>query len=205
MIPLIELAAVASSALYGVLRGLRCGFDAVGLVSVSAATAFGGGTLLDLFLGRRPLFWIEYEYLLWVVIGLALVGAVLPRSVARVERLLVYPDAIGLGLFSVAGTAVALQEGMSPLIATLMGVVTGTFGGVICDIICNETPTLFRPSPLCATCALLGSLTYLGTLEAGLPTPAAQGVAIVIAAVFRIVAVLRNWTLPTKAIAKPIG
>lgn len=201
MIPLIELAAVAVSALYGVLRGLRSGFDAVGLVCVAAAAAFGGGTLRDLFLGRRPLFWIEYEYLLWIVIGLALLGAFIPQRIARVERLLIYPDAIGLGLFSVAGTAVALQEGMSPLLAIIMGVITGTFGGVVCDVICNETPTLFRTSPLCATCALVGSVLYLASLGAGLPTSAAQGIAIVAAAVLRLIAVFRNWTLPTRAIS----
>lgn len=198
MIPAIELAAVVAMALYGILRGLRAGFDVVGLVSLSAAVAFGGGTLRDLFLDRRPLFWVEREELLWIVLGLSLVGAVLPRLVVKVERLLLLPDALGLGLFSVAGTAVAIDAGMTPLIAVVMGVVTGTFGGVICDIICNETPSLFRNSPLQATCALLGAVGYLIAAEFSPVEWVPQAIGIVAASLLRIVAVWRNWQLPIR-------
>jgi uncharacterized membrane protein YeiH len=204
MIPSIELAAVAASALYGTLRGLRNGFDIVGLLSVAAAAAFGGGTLRDLFLDRTPLFWVEHEYLLWVAFGLAAVGAVAPRMVARIEPYLVWPDALGLGLFSVAGAAVAVEAGMSPLIAAVMGVLTGTFGSVICDIICNETPNLFRTSPLCATCALLGAIVYLAGDALGVPSAISQPTAIAAAAMLRLVAVWRNWTVPVRSLA-PVG
>ncbi|TWT94827.1 hypothetical protein Pla108_36780 [Botrimarina colliarenosi] len=201
MIPTIELAAVAASALYGILRGVRNGFDVVGIFSVAAATAFGGGTLRDLFLDRRPLFWVERESLLWMVLGLSVIGAIVPRRLARIEPLLIWPDAIGLGLFSVAGTAVALQSGMTPLIAAVMGVITGTFGGVICDVIFNETPSLFRTTPLCATCALLGSVVYLAMAALEVPVTVSQPVATAAAATLRLVAVWRNWTLPVRSIA----
>lgn len=200
MIPTIELLAVTATAMYGVLRGLRSGFDLVGLVSVAAAAAFGGGTLRDLLLDRRPLFWVEQEHLLWVVMGLSAVGAVAPRRVARVERLLVFPDAIGLGLFSIAGTAVAVESGMSPLVSIVMGVITGTFGGVICDVICNETPTLFRASPLCATCALLGAVIFLVCESQGLPNVIAQWSGVASAALLRVVSVRRNWVLPSRTL-----
>lgn len=201
MIPFLEFAAVAASALYGILRGLRDGFDIVGLLSVSAAAAFGGGTLRDLFLDRRPLFWVEHEYLLWVVFGLAAASAVAPRLVVRIEPWLVWPDAIGLGLFSVAGAAVAIEAGMSPLIAAVMGVVTGTFGSVICDVICNETPNLFRTSPLCATCAFLGAVVYLIAEALGIPAAVSQPLATAAAAALRLVAVWRNWILPVRLLS----
>ncbi|QDV75657.1 trimeric intracellular cation channel family protein [Botrimarina mediterranea] len=198
MIPTIELAAVAASALYGILRGLRDGFDIVGLLCVGAATAFGGGTLRDLFLDRTPLFWVEHEYLLWVVFGLAAVSAVTPRMVARIEPYLIWPDALGLGLFSVAGAAVAVNEGMSPLIAAVMGVITGTFGSVICDVICNETPNIFRTSPLCATCALLGAIVYLTGESLAIPATISQPLAITAAATLRLLAVWRKWIVPVR-------
>lgn len=198
MIPTIEFAAVVASALYGILRGLRAGFDLVGLVSVSAAVAFGGGTLRDLFLDRRPLFWVEREELLWVVFGLSLVGACVPRIVVRVERFLLLPDALGLGLFSVAGTAVAVDSGMPPLVAVVMGVITGTFGGVICDIICNEPPSLFHNSPLQATCALLGATSYLIAAEWSQVEWLPQAIGIFAASLLRVLAVWRNWQLPVR-------
>lgn len=200
MIPTIELLAVTAFAIYGVLRGLRCGFDLVGLVSVAAATAFGGGTLRDLLLDRRPLFWVDQEHLLWVVIGASIVGAIIPRRIAKIEPLLVFPDALGLGLFSVAGTAVAVEAGMSPLISIVMGVVTGTFGGVICDVICNETPTLFRTTPLCATCSLLGAIIYLVLGPIGAPPVVAEWTAIAAAALLRLLAVWKNWVLPSRTL-----
>jgi len=199
VIPAIELAAVIASGTFGVLRGLRAGFDLVGLLSLAAAAAFGGGTLRDLFLDRRPLFWVEREELLWVVFGLSLIGGLAPRWIARTERFLLWPDALGLGLFSVAGTAVAVDAGMSPVIAAVMGVVTGTFGGVICDVVCNETPSLFRSSPLEATCALLGAVVYLAidALTAVFWAPQAAGIAA--ASALRLVAVWRDWRLPVRS------
>ena len=202
MDPAIEFIAVAASALYGILRGLRCNFDIVGLLSVAAATAFGGGTLRDVFLDRTPLFWIEKEYLLWVALGLAAVSAVAPRKIARIEPWLVWPDALGLGFFTVAGAVVALDAGMTPLVAAVMGVITGTFGSVICDVICNETPNLFRTSPLCATCALLGAIVYLTGHAVGVPAAVSQPSAIAAAATLRILAVWRNWTVPVRSLAQ---
>jgi len=204
MNPTIEFVAVAASALYGILRGLRCGFDIVGLLSVAAAAAFGGGTLRDLFLDRTPLFWIEKEYLLWVALGLAAVSAVAPRMLARIEPWLVWPDALGLGFFSVAGVVVAVDAGMTPLVAAVMGVVTGTFGSVICDVICNETPNIFRTSPLCATCALLGAIVYLAGDALGVPAAVSQPLAIATAATLRLLAVWRNWTVPVRSLS-PVG
>lgn len=203
MVPIIELAAVAASALYGVLRGAREGFDIVGLFALASATAFGGGTLRDLFLDRQPLFWIEKEYYLWLVLALACLGAVTPRSIARIQGLLTVPDALGLGLFSVAGASVAVASGMSPLIAVVMGVVTGTAGGVICDVICNQTPTLFRSSPLCATCAALGAIVYVTVVAVGGPVPVAQWSGVATATVLRLLAVWRDWRLPVRKWLEP--
>ena len=81
--------------------------------------SFGGGTLRDVLLDRRPLFWMEHEHYAWIAFGLALVGSVLPRLPRGLQRWLHLPDALGLGLFSVVGAGVALASGTSMFIASL--------------------------------------------------------------------------------------
>ena len=195
---IIETAAVVAFAIYGVLRGLRKGFDAVGLTSVAFAVAFGGGTLRDLLIDRRPLFWVANEHYVWIVVGVAFAGATFPRQLFRFERYLAIPDALGLGLFSIVGTKFAIDAGMSPVLAVLLGVITGTFGGVIGDLIYNETPSLFRQSPLYATCSLAGASFYLAFHATGVPDWLAQSAGVSITFALRMLALRYSLCLPTR-------
>ena len=153
---LIELLAVISNAIFGVLLARRHQMDFVGVCSLAMIVAFGGGTLRDLFLDRHPLFWIKEAHYPVVVFAIALVSSLLPRIPEKLERFLCIPDALGLGLFSVVGASAALENGTSLFNAALLGVVTGTFGGVMADVVCNRVPSLFRPAPLYATCSFAG-------------------------------------------------
>ena len=75
--------------------------------------------------------------------------------------LLALLDALGLGLFSAVGTSIALSSGVFWFNAVLIGMITGVFGGVLRDIICNEVPVLFKQSQLYATCSFIGSLIFV--------------------------------------------
>jgi len=198
MLDAIELAAVVVSAIYGVLRAARKGLDVVGVIVLAMVVAFGGGTLRDLFLGRRPLFWIEHDHYLVIVFVIGLIGALIPTRLAKVEKLLTLPDAMGLGLFSVVGAAFAIESGASFPVASLMGVVTGTFGGVVGDIICNEIPSLFRTSPLYATCSFIGAWLYLLVGLTAAPESVAVTVGIVATVALRLAAVRWNVSIPAR-------
>ena len=196
MIPLIEFTAVVVCALYGILRAGRKQLDFVGVAAVAFAVAFGGGTLRDLFLDRHPLFWIaNAHYPVWVFF-IALFGSLVPRVVARFEKYLVLPDALGLGLFSIVGTAYALESNTSWFVASLLGVITGTAGGVIADVLCNEIPSLFRVSPLYATCSFFGSWVYILSAALGLPPVLHTGAGIAATVALRLLAVRFNISLP---------
>lgn len=173
--------------------------DPVGTLATAMIVSFGGGTLRDLFLDRHPLFWIEREEYVAVVLGIAAVGVLLPRWAERSERWLTAPDALGLGLFAVSGTAIARQEGAGPLVSALLGVVTGTFGGVIGDVVCNRVPSLFRPAPLYATCAFVGAWCLLIPVRLGADPRAVQPFAVAATVLLRLIAVRRGWSM------KPIG
>jgi len=193
---IIELSAVVASAIYGVLLARRHKMDFVGVFSLALVVAFGGGTLRDLFLDRHPLFWIREHHYPIIVLMIAFVTSVMPRIPRRIESILLFPDAIGLGLFTVSGTHAALESGTSHFIAALLGAVTGTFGGVIGDVICNRVPSLFRPAPLFATCSFTGAWIYIFLSSLPTTTSYAAPTAISFIVIFRLASLRYKWFLP---------
>jgi uncharacterized membrane protein YeiH len=154
----IEAVAIVAFALSGILAGARKHLDAVGVCVVAGLAAFGGGTLRDILLDRRPFFWVAHAGWLWALIALA-IGAMLfmrTRHLEPTERAMQWPDALGLGLFTASGTQIALAASLPPTVAVLMGVVTAVFGGVLRDIVCNEIPSAFRDHRPYAVCAFAG-------------------------------------------------
>ena len=154
----IEAAATLAFALSGLIEAARKRLDAVGVCVVAGLAAFGGGTLRDVLLDRRPFFWVQHAAWLWVLLALC-VGAMFfmrTRHFALTERAMQWPDALGLGLFTAGGTQIAIDAAMPPIVAVFMGMVTAVCGGVLRDIVCNEIPRAFsdhRPYALCAFAA----------------------------------------------------
>lgn len=194
----IEVAATAAFALSGVLEGARKRLDAVGVCVVGVLAAFGGGTLRDLLLDQRPFFWMRHVEMLWGVLALCVgVMAVLRRRhFAPTERAMLWPDALGLGLFTATGVQVALETGMPALVAVLMGVVTGVFGGVLRDIVCNEIPAVLKDHRPYAVCAFAGGWVYVGLQAVGVDPSAATLGALAVTSGSRMLALRFGWRLP---------
>ena len=199
---LIEVLGVLAFSLTGIFEARRLKMDIVGAYSLAMITAFGGGTVRDLFLQRHPLFWIEnWPYpvvvLILSVVSVAILRQIKDRKSKPVELVVTTFDALGLGLFSVLGLVYSLQvhPGLY-FIAVLMGVITGCFGGVIRDIVGNKVPTVFKRSQLYATCSLAGCALYI--LLDWLKLPAAISIPLGAAATFavRMLAVRFNISLP---------
>ena len=163
LVTVIEITAVLVGAFSGFIEARRKRMDLVGVFTVAFIAAFGGGTLRDILLDRRPLFWVQHQEYAILIFVLALVASPLIRTMRHMvtERLIVIADAFGLGLFSVAGVSSALDAGMPLFIASMMGVITGIFGGVLRDIVCNEVPMVFRDGKPYALCAFLGNWIFL--------------------------------------------
>jgi len=155
--------AILVGAFSGFIEARRKRMDLVGVFTVAFITAFGGGTLRDILLDKRPLFWVTHQEYAILIFILALVAAPAIRTLRQVvsDRMIVIADAVGLGLFSIAGVASALDANMPIFIASMMGVITGIFGGVLRDIVCNEVPMVFRDGKPYAICAFIGSWMYL--------------------------------------------
>lgn len=196
MYQIMELIAVIAGATYGVLLARRHQMDFIGVFSIAFICAFGGGTLRDLCLDRHPLFWIREEHYPVVVLCIALPVALIPHIPTWFEKAVDIADALGLGLFSIVGATFAIEAGTSLFIASLLGVVTGTFGGVIGDIVCNKVPSLFRTAPMYATCSLTGCWLLFLLRWQSVPDKLAAPSAILFIVAFRLLAIRYQWRLP---------
>ena len=198
LISAIEFAATLAFAVSGMIEAARRRMDVVGVFAVAFITAFGGGTVRDVLLDRRPFFWVEHQGYVWLVFGLTLVAAPWLHKHREIvtERAMLIPDALGLGLFSVTGVSLAHQMGMPLFVSVMMGVVTGVLGGVMRDVICNEVPNVFHDHRPYALCAFVGAWLYLG-MDALAVTPLLSlAVSVALIAGLRLLAVMTGWSVP---------
>lgn len=194
----VELMATAAFALSGIMEGARKRLDAVGVCAVAFLSAFGGGTLRDLLLDQRPFFWVQHVEVLWAVLSLCLLAMAFMRQRHFIvtEKTIQWPDALGLGLFTAAGVHQALLAQMPGVVAVLMGVITGAFGGVLRDMVCNEIPVAFKDHRPYAVCAFVGGWAYVAVWALGWPGWIALLACLSITAGLRGLALWRNWQLP---------
>jgi uncharacterized membrane protein YeiH len=194
----IEAAATVAFALSGLIAAARKKLDAVGVCVVAGLAAFGGGTLRDILLDRRPFFWVQHAVWLWLLLALCIAAMFFLRTrhFASTERAMQWPDALGLGLFTASGTQIALAAGQPAVVAVLMGMVTAVFGGVLRDIVCNEIPSAFRDHRPYAVCAFAGGWVVVAAHAADAPAWLGLVLAAATASLLRILAMLLGWTLP---------
>ncbi len=155
----ITIIAVIVSSASAVLKAGFKQFDLFGVIIIAIATGLGGGSLRDILLDRE-VFWIADQVFFIASLLSAVFIFILSRFIRISSKLFLIPDAAGLATFAIAGTLVALMLDTPWLVASFMGVMTGTMGGIFRDILCNETPVVFK-SPLYATVSWAGSLLYI--------------------------------------------
>lgn len=195
LIHILDLCAVAVCAITATLEAHRRELDLFGVTVIAVIAGIGGGTVRDILLGRLPVYWINDP--IYVVVGI--VAAVstfyLGRRIAIPRNFFLLPDAIGLALFTVIGTSVAMSLHVHWFIAALMGVITGVFGGVIRDILCNEVPLIFR-TDIYATASLAGALLLILLDALGMAHAVALVVAMFVTVLLRLVAIRWHIHLP---------
>jgi uncharacterized membrane protein YeiH len=196
-----ETIGVAVFALSGALMAARKGMDPFGFALLATLTGVGGGTVRDLLIGIRPVFWVgDPGDVLVCLIVAELVFILGPKRVTWIEggrqgRLLLWADALGLALFAVSGTAKALGVGVPALSAVALGTVTATFGGIIRDIFAGTTPLVLRKE-IYVTAAALGAAVMVALQALGLDPFVSAALGFVAAFSLRALALLHGWSLP---------
>lgn len=191
---IIEVVGTIAFAISGIRLAAYKNFDLFGAYTIGLVTATGGGTLRDIML-NQPVFWLQNSVYLGVTgISLAIV-VVFRKMLVSHNRLLFTFDAIGLALFVVIGIQKTLAVGYPMWGAIIMGTVTGSFGGVVRDILINEEPLFFRKD-IYATACLAGGFVYWLMALFGSSTLVQQSACAVTVIGLRVCALKFNWALP---------
>jgi len=190
----VTLIAVIVSSTSGVLKAGFKQFDLFGVIIIAIATGLGGGSLRDMLLNREA-FWIVDQTFFIASLVSAVVIFILARLIVIPPKFFLIPDAAGLATFGIAGTMVALMMDASWLVASFMGVMTGTMGGIFRDILCNEQPIVFQ-SPLYATVSWSGSLLFIGLIYIEMDIAWAAIIAGLAMFIARMLAIQFNLHLP---------
>ena len=196
---IVEAAAVTASAIAGMIVAADKRMDLVGAFGLACVNAFGGGTIRDILLDNRPFYWMaHWEYLLVILaICVPFVYSVrMFRIAAAVHRRSVKMDAIGLALFTITGAGIALANDSPMVIAVVMGVIAGTTGGVLRDVLVNEIPDLFRPGGLYASASLAGASAFVLALNQGAEYAYSAALGIVTVVLLRLVSVRLGVGIP---------
>lgn len=156
----LDLFGVAVFAISGALAAGHKSLDLLGVVIIAVVTAVGGGTIRDLLLDRHPIFWIADPLYLTVIVAAALLTIWYTRHKEPPEKALLLADALGLAVFTITGAQITQELVSNEIIIIIMAAITGTVGGLIRDVLCNDIPLIMRRD-IYATAALAGATIYV--------------------------------------------
>jgi uncharacterized membrane protein YeiH len=189
-----DVLAAVVFAVSGALVASRKGLDVIAFMWFAVITGVGGGTVRDLIL-NVPVFWVQSP----VYVSACLVAAVVMHFVAPLVesryRTLLWFDAFGLALVTVAGTVKALDVGASALVAIVMGVVTGSVGGIIRDTL-GHVPSVILRHEIYMTASVLGACTYVALNALELDRLIAMITSFLMTFGVRGLAIRYGWSLP---------
>lgn len=169
--------------------------DWFGVTFIGFITAIGGGSIRDILIGSYPLAWVNDIYLMYAILTGIVIASIFYHTLIRLRKNLFLFETLGIAMFTIIGTEKAVQFGLNPLIAAIMGMFSAVMGGVLRDVLTNEIPVIFRKE-IYATACLAGAFLYLGLDGAGFNREVNVIVSSLLIFVIRIVSVKWNLSLP---------
>ncbi|MCG2621864.1 TRIC cation channel family protein [Arthrobacter sp. I2-34] len=185
-------------AISGCLLAARRGFDIVGSLLLGSLTGLGGGVLRDLIIGVTPTAFVQPVYLI-PPLAAALLVYFLVHHVQRFPRTLLVFDAGGLALFCITGAVTALNAGLNPVAAAVLGVTTGVGGGLLRDVVANRDPQLFNPRDIYAVPAMLGATLITALWYLGLFNVVSELCVAAVVFTLRVLSLHYGWRIPHAA------
>ncbi len=201
----LEVVGTMAFAVSGVMAAARAGMDWLGAVVLAIAVAIGGGTLRDVLLGRLPVAWLETVWPVLLAIGTAAVMLVVlriwPRAHLEAAKPILVADAAGLSAFVIVGTQIGLAATLTPVLAVMLGVLTGVGGGVIRDLLTATKPAVLV-GQIYAVAGLLGGAWFVLLEGLGVDTQVSVWTSVALVLALRLAAIRYGWHLPK---ALPVG
>ncbi|MDX1603805.1 MAG: trimeric intracellular cation channel family protein [Salinimicrobium sediminis] len=157
---ILDLLGTSAFAISGALAAMNRRLDLFGIFIIAFVTAIGGGTIRDILIDNTPVTWMENTVYIYLIGVVTIITIIFRTQLDRLKKSLFLFDSIGLGIFTITGVELGIQNDLNPIICITLGAMTGTFGGVIRDILCNEIPVIFRKE-IYATASIMGGLAFI--------------------------------------------
>ncbi len=196
ILTLLDYASVLVFAASGALVASRAQLDIVGFAFIACLTAVGGGTVRDVLLDRNPVFWMGDPMPILLATGVAGVVFFSAHLVESRLRWVICLDTFALAIAVPAGVAAALELNHGAVIVVLMGMATGSLGGLMRDVVCNEVPLVLKQGELYISCAMAGAIVAVTLVSFGLPTATALLSCAGVTWVTRAGSLAFGWHLP---------
>ncbi|SDS50114.1 trimeric intracellular cation channel family protein [Pseudomonas oryzae] len=195
MLIYIYLIAITAEAMSGALAAGRRNMDMFGVAMIAFITALGGGTVRDMLLGNFPVGWTQHPSYIYLTIGAGLFTMLVARFMHHLYKVFLILDAMGLIAFTVIGCNVALQLDYSPPVIVMAGMITGIFGGILRDILCQRVPVVLRHE-LYASVSMLVAMLYLTLHDMGVDQDITLLASFGFGLALRLAAIRWSWSLP---------
>lgn len=191
---ILDLVGTFAFAISGIRLASGKQIDWFGAYTIGLVTAVGGGTIRDLFLGVTPFWMLDSKY--FITTSFALLVVIISKSkILNWGSTLFLFDSIGLGLFTIIGITKSIEAGLPFWICIVMGMITGSVGGIIRDVLLNEVPLIFRRDIYALACIIGGGVYFICTYFE-IPKSATEISAAFTVIIFRLIAVRFHIHLP---------
>ena len=192
----LDILGTIAFAISGTLVAMHKRLDLFGVFIIAFVTAVGGGTLRDILIDRALVSWMKDLNYVYAIIGATIFTILIRKKIDYLRTSLFLFDTIGLGIFTIVGTEIGIQQQLHPVIAIILGTLTATFGGVLRDILCNEIPVIFKKEIYAMAC-IAGAITFIILSNLEINTNTNYIITTLIVIVIRLVAVKFKLSLPT--------
>lgn len=191
----ISLLGSLTLAISGALKAINKKFDPFGILIIGFVTAVGGGTIRDMLLTDKTVFWLNESIHLYFIIGGVILAIIFRNKLNKFNKSLTFFDALGLGLFTITGVQIGLDYDLRAINCIILGTITGSFGGVLRDVLVNETPVIFKKE-IYATISIFGGGLYLLLVNLEIQNPYLQIIPIVFIIIARLAVLKFKISLP---------
>ena len=191
----IAVAGVISFAISGALTAMDRKFDVFGVFIIAFATSVGGGTFRDIMIPQRDVFWLIDPIYTYVIMAGTVLAILFRKRLCHLKKTLSLFDTIGLALYTIIGVQIAMQYELPSASIIAIGAITGSFGGVVRDILVNEVPLIFKKE-IYATISILGGSVYYALIAFGFKGAWTELASIAIIIILRLVVVKYELSFP---------
>lgn len=191
----ISLLGSLTFSISGALKAINKKFDPFGILIIGFVTAVGGGTIRDVLITDKTVFWLNESIHLYVIFTGVILAIIFRSKLNRFNKPLLLFDAVGLGLFTITGVQIGLENNLHLINCMILGTITGSFGGVLRDVLVNETPVIFKKE-IYATISIFGGAFYLLLLKLEVQNPILQIIPIAFIIITRLIILKFKISLP---------